>query len=126
MERIDTELAWRDRDGTGDWNGLALNWDGETVIAPENGTDVNPSSDLRRYMRPDGRTNIKNVTGTSMRTRIKMSIKETVRENVNVNHLLVKCREGPVVFRRAFAPSTYNPHFAMLPRLHQLPKRYWN
>jgi len=39
MERIGTELARRDRDGTGEWNGLALNWLGEIVMALENGTD---------------------------------------------------------------------------------------
>ena len=58
MERIGAELARRDcdgtgewdglalnwqgeinRDDTGEWNGLALNWQGETVMALENGTD---------------------------------------------------------------------------------------
>jgi len=43
MERIGTELAWQDRVGTGEWNGLALNWDGNIVTALEDGTDVNPS-----------------------------------------------------------------------------------
>jgi hypothetical protein len=39
MERIGTELGRRDRDGTGEWSGLALNWEGEIVMALENGTD---------------------------------------------------------------------------------------
>jgi len=42
MERIGTELGRRDRNGTGEWNGLALNWDGNIVTATEDGTDVNP------------------------------------------------------------------------------------
>jgi len=43
MERIGTELAIRDRDGTGEWNGLALNWQLGIVMALEDGTDANPS-----------------------------------------------------------------------------------
>jgi len=39
MERIGTELARRDSDGTGEWNGLALNWQGDIVMALDNGTD---------------------------------------------------------------------------------------
>jgi len=39
MERIGTELAIRDRDGTGELNGLALNWQLGIVMALENGTD---------------------------------------------------------------------------------------
>ena len=124
MERIGTELARRDRDGTGEWNGLALNWDDQD----RDGTVCKSvQSDLRRYMRPDGRTNIKKVKGTfrDYANAHKRSIKETVRENVNANHLL-EFREGPVVFRRGFARSTHSPHFAMLPRPQRLPKRSWN
>ena len=104
MERTGTELARRDRDGTGRRNGCK-----------------SVRSDLRRYKRPDGRTNIKNVTGTfrDYANAHERSIKETVHENVNVNHLVV-CQEGPVVFRRGFAHSTYIPHLAMLPRPQQL------
>jgi hypothetical protein len=129
MERIGTELGRRDRDGTGEWNGLALNWQGEIVMAPEDRTDVNPSrvTFADTCGLTDGRTNIKNVTGTfrDYAKAHKRSIKETVRENVNVNHL-VECRERPVVFGRGFAHSTYNQQFAVLPRLQQLSKRYWN
>ena len=39
MERIGTELAIRDRNDTGEWNGLALNWQLGIVMALENGTD---------------------------------------------------------------------------------------
>ena len=58
MERIGTEQVKRDRDGTGEWKGWAPNWDGEIVMAPKNGTDVNPSrvtfADTRGLT--DGRT----------------------------------------------------------------------
>jgi len=39
MERIGTELPSRDRDGTGEWNELTLNCQGEIVMALDNGTD---------------------------------------------------------------------------------------
>ena len=39
MEWIGTELPSRDSDGTGEWNGLALNCQAEIVMALENGTD---------------------------------------------------------------------------------------
>jgi hypothetical protein len=90
MERIGTELARRDRDGTTEWTGLALKWQGEIVIALKNGTDVNrsrvASADTRR------KTNIKNVSGTvrDCPNAHKRSIRETVRENVNANRL-VEC-----------------------------------
>jgi hypothetical protein len=97
MERTGTELAGLDRGSTGRWNGLALNWQGQIVVALDDVTGVNPSRENRIKACRQSDAYYKRTFGDNANAP-RRSIKERVCENVNINHM-VQCREGSMVFR---------------------------